>query len=68
MNEKIKKAEGKMTKSVDRLKGEFAAIRAGRANPAVLDKAMVDYYGVPVSYTHPEPTRLRRISDAVLWV
>ena len=33
--------------SVDRLKGEFAAIRAGRANPAVLDKAMVDYYGVP---------------------
>ena len=30
MNEKIKKAEGKMTKSVDRLKGEFAAIRAGR--------------------------------------
>ena len=38
MNEKIKKAEGKMTKSVDRLKGEFAAIRAGRANPAVLDK------------------------------
>ena len=41
MNEKIKKAEGKMTKSVDRLKGEFAAIRAGRANPAVLDKAMV---------------------------
>ncbi|MDE6103704.1 MAG: ribosome recycling factor, partial [Oscillospiraceae bacterium] len=47
MNEKIKKAEGKMTKSVDRLKGEFAAIRAGRANPAVLDKAMVDYYGVP---------------------
>ena len=52
MNEKIKKAEGKMTKSVDRLKGEFAAIRAGRANPAVLDKAMVDYYGVPTPINH----------------
>lgn len=47
MNERIKKAEGKMNKSLERLKGEFAAIRAGRANPAVLDKAMVDYYGVP---------------------
>lgn len=47
MDEKVKKAESKMTKSVDRLKGEFAAIRAGRANPAVLDKVMVDYYGVP---------------------
>ena len=47
MNERIKKADEKMTKSVERLKGEFASIRAGRANPAVLDKAVVDYYGVP---------------------
>ncbi|MCI7805080.1 MAG: ribosome recycling factor [Oscillospiraceae bacterium] len=47
MKETMKKAESKMTKSVDRLKGEFAAIRAGRANPAVLDKVMVDYYGTP---------------------
>ena len=47
MKETMKKAESKMTKSVDRLKGEFAAIRAGRANPAVLDKVMVDYYGPP---------------------
>lgn len=47
MNETMKKAESKMTKSVDRLKGEFASIRAGRANPAVLDKVMVDYYGTP---------------------
>ncbi len=47
MNERIKKAEEKMNKSVDRLKNEFAAVRAGRANPAVLDKAVVDYYGVP---------------------
>ena len=37
----------KMSKSVDVLQGEFSAIRAGRANPAVLDKISVDYYGVP---------------------
>ena len=47
MNERIKKAEEKMNKSFERLKGEFAAVRAGRANPAILDKVMVDYYGVP---------------------
>lgn len=47
MKDTMKKAESKMTKTVDRLKGEFAAIRAGRANPAVLDKVMVDYYGTP---------------------
>lgn len=47
MNERIKKAEEKMNKSVARLENEFAAVRAGRANPAVLDKAMVDYYGAP---------------------
>lgn len=47
MNERVKKAEEKMNKSVDRLKNEFSTVRAGRANPAVLDKAMVDYYGAP---------------------
>lgn len=47
MNERIKKAEEKMKKSIARLENEFASIRAGRANPAVLDKAVVDYYGVP---------------------
>lgn len=47
MKETLKKAESKMNKSVERLKSEFASIRAGRANPAVLDKVMVDYYGAP---------------------
>ncbi len=37
----------KMTKTVDALNREYAAIRAGRANPAVLDKIKVDYYGTP---------------------
>ena len=47
MKDTLKKAEQKMTKSTERLKGEFSSIRAGRANPAVLDKVMVDYYGTP---------------------
>lgn len=37
----------KMNKTVDALNREYAAIRAGRANPAVLDKIKVDYYGTP---------------------
>ena len=37
--------EEKMTKTVENLEGEYATIRAGRANPHVLDKITVDYYG-----------------------
>ncbi|MEE1280471.1 MAG: ribosome recycling factor [Oscillospiraceae bacterium] len=47
MQEQMKILKEKMNKSVDVLKSDFAAIRAGRANPAVLDKVNVDYYGVP---------------------
>lgn len=47
MNEQIKNAEGKMEKCLKSLEHEFSTIRAGRANPAVLDKVMVDYYGTP---------------------
>ena len=36
-----------MKKSLQVLSGDYAAIRAGRANPAVLDKIVVDYYGAP---------------------
>lgn len=39
--------EEKMNKSIDYLKDELANIRAGRANPAILNKIEVDYYGVP---------------------
>ena len=39
--------EEKMTKTVENLEGEYATIRAGRANPHVLDKFKVDYYGTP---------------------
>lgn len=45
----MKAYEEKMTKSLDTLKEDFAAIRAGRANPHILDKIKVDYYGTPTS-------------------
>lgn len=47
MKEILAKSETKMGKSVDRLVKEYTVIRAGRANPAVLDKITVDYYGTP---------------------
>lgn len=47
MDERIKKFEGKMQKAYDFLLSDFATIRAGRANPHVLDKIKVDYYGTP---------------------
>ncbi|MBQ9277418.1 MAG: ribosome recycling factor [Lachnospiraceae bacterium] len=43
----LKQYEEKMEKSVDNLKSEYASIRAGRANPHILDKLRVDYYGTP---------------------
>lgn len=47
MNEQLKKAEERMNRRIDHLCTEYAEIRAGRANPAVLDKVKVDYYGAP---------------------
>lgn len=47
MKEVLAKAESKMGKTIQKLEGDYAAIRAGRANPAVLDKVTVDYYGAP---------------------
>ncbi len=47
MKELLAKIEEKMDKSLNSLDREFKAVRAGRANPAVLDRIMVDYYGTP---------------------
>lgn len=47
MDEKLKVYDEKMTKTMHSLQGELGAIRAGRANPHVLDKIVVDYYGSP---------------------
>lgn len=47
--------EEKMEKAISQLKREFGSIRSGRANPMILDKVIVDYYGVP--------TQLRQMSQ-----
>ena len=65
MNEKLNVYDEKMTKSVNNLNGELATIRAGRANPHVLDKIKVDYYGTPTplqqvgNISVPEPRMLQ---------
>ena len=51
MNPVLTNAEEKMTKSVNALANEYSSIRAGRANPAVLDKVLVEYYGAPTPVT-----------------
>ena len=47
MDERIQKYEDKMKKTLGGFEAELATIRAGRANPHVLDKITVDYYGTP---------------------
>ena len=56
INDILNEADGKMDKSVEATREEFAAIRAGRANPAMFSKIMVDYYGTP----DPDPAASRR--------
>ncbi len=65
MDERIKVYDEKMTKTYNNLLAEFATIRAGRANPNVLNKIKVDYYGTPTplqqvgNITVPEPRILQ---------
>ena len=47
MDEKLQVYEEKMGKTLDNLLEEFSTIRAGRANPAILNKLTVEYYGAP---------------------
>ena len=64
MKERFNEVNRKMQRSVDVLVEELGAVRAGRANPAVLDKIMVEYYGAmtPInqigSVSVPEPRAL----------
>lgn len=56
--------ESRMTKALSALKTEFNTVRAGRANPALLDRLSVDYYGTPTpvkqmaNISAPEPRLL----------
>ncbi|MFC7496161.1 MULTISPECIES: ribosome recycling factor [unclassified Nocardioides] len=60
MNDILNEADGKMDKSVEATREEFAAIRAGRAHPSMFSKLTADYYGTPTplqqlaSFTAPE--------------
>ncbi|MEE3127076.1 MULTISPECIES: ribosome recycling factor [unclassified Nocardioides] len=60
MNDILNEADSKMDKSVEATREEFVAIRAGRANPSMFNKIVVDYYGSPTplqqlaSFTAPE--------------
>lgn len=47
INDILNEADGKMAKSVEATREEFATIRAGRAQPAMFARIMVDYYGTP---------------------
>ena len=65
MDSRLAVFEEKMGKSLANLEEEFAGIRAGRANPHVLDKLRVDYYGTPspiqsvANVSVPEPRRIQ---------
>ena len=65
MNEKLEKYQSKMEKTMDSLDAELAGIRAGRANPNVLNKIMVEYYGTPTplqqvaNVSVPEPRMIQ---------
>ena len=65
MDEKLQVYEDKMKKSYNALLDEYATIRAGRANPHILDKVMVDYYGAPTALQQvanisvPEPRMIQ---------
>src|SRR5437879_7512051 len=60
----LRDAESKMSKSVDHFVSELTTIRTGRANPALIDKIMVPYYGTPTPLNQlaqisaPEPRLL----------
>ena len=65
MDDRLVMFEDKMGKSLANLEEEFAGIRAGRANPHVLDKLRVDYYGTPspiqsvANVSVPEPRMIQ---------
>ena len=65
MDERLKVYDEKMKKAIDFLASDFASIRAGRANPHVLDKIKVDYYGTPTplqsvgNVSVPEPRMIQ---------
>ncbi|MFI3254742.1 MAG: ribosome recycling factor [Eubacteriales bacterium] len=64
MLEEVKNFDIKMQKTIESVKGNFASVRAGRANASVLDRISVDYYGAPTplsqvaAISSPDPRTL----------
>ena len=64
MSDFVKDAESRMQKTIESVKGDFSAVRAGRANASVLDRIQVEYYGTPTplnqvaSVSSPDPRQL----------
>lgn len=64
LKDAVKEAEERMKKTVEILRKDYSTLRAGRANPSILDKVMVDYYGTPsplnqlANISAPEPRLL----------
>ena len=65
MNDFCKSYDEKMGKTIESVKGDFASVRAGRANAGVLDRIQVEYYGTPTpiqqvaSISTPDPRTLQ---------
>ena len=65
MDARLQQYEDRMKKAIEYLEGDYNGIRAGRANPHILDKLRVDYYGTPTpiqqvgNVTVPEPRMLQ---------
>ena len=64
IDELLREAEAKMDQAVEHVRGEFGSVRTGRANPGILHRVQVEYYGTPTplqqlaSVTVPEPQLL----------
>ncbi|MDH3499391.1 MAG: ribosome recycling factor [Acidimicrobiia bacterium] len=64
MDELLDDAEARMSQAVDHVQGEFATVRTGRANPGILHRVNIEYYGTPTplqqlaTVTVPEPRML----------
>ena len=65
VNEVLNDANGKLQKSFDALKAQFAGLRTGKANPAMVDQIKVEYYGCPTpiknlgTISTPEPRQIK---------
>ena len=66
MDKLFEKTEMRMEKCITSLKNDYAMIRAGRANPAVLNKVSVDYYGVPTQINQMAQVSVSEATNLVI--